>query len=179
MLHPLRFALALVTVALLLPAGEARPQATDAAVKAAFLPRFARYVEWPAAALPGGDAPFVLCVAGADPFGQALERSARAQSVDGHRITVRRLGAAARFDGCHIAYIHGSRSQPAGQMLAAIGNRPVLTVTDAANGGQRGIIHFAERSGRVGFFIDEAGAKRRGMGISSRLLALAIEVRQR
>jgi hypothetical protein len=41
------------------------------------------------------------------------------------------------------------------------------------------MIHFSMVSGRVRFFIDDAGAAERGLSISSRLLALAIGVRQR
>jgi uncharacterized protein DUF4154 len=75
--------------------------------------------------------------------------------------------------------VEGSRTQPAGQMLAALAHKPVLTVTDASNGGSRGIIHFTVVGGRVRFFIDQASAAERGMTISSRLLALALGVRQR
>ena len=58
------------------------------------------------------------------------------------------------------------------------GRKPVLTVTDASSGGQRGLIHFTNANGRVRFFIDQAGARQRGLMISSRLLALAVGVRQ-
>jgi hypothetical protein len=64
-------------------------------------------------------------------------------------------------------------------MLASIGRQPILTVTDARAGSNRGIIHFATVSGRVRFFIDEAAAAQRGLSISSRLLNLAVAVRTR
>jgi YfiR/HmsC-like len=41
------------------------------------------------------------------------------------------------------------------------------------------MIHFTVAGGRVRFFIDEAAAAERGLSISSRLLALALGVRQR
>lgn len=157
----------------------ASAQVSEADVKAAFLPRFARYVTWPAAASPKPGEPFVLCVIGSDPFGRSLDQAAGAQTVDGRRITVRRLRSAAGADGCHVAFIEGSRAQPAGQALAALGRKPILTVTDASSGGQRGLVHFTIANGRVRFFIDEAGAAQRGLSISSRLLALALGVRQR
>jgi hypothetical protein len=62
-------------------------------------------------------------------------------------------------------------------LLAALNRKPVLTVTDSASGGGRGIIHFSIVDGRVRFFIDQASAEQRGLGISSRLLALAVGVR--
>ena len=150
---------------------------TDTEVKAAFLPRFARYVTWPAAAMPKGGDPFVLCVVGGDPFGAALDEAARSQAVDGRRIVVQRMDSAAGTDGCQVAFVQGGKLHSA-QLIAALARRPVLTVTDAANGSQRGIIHFAVVGGRVRFFVDQASAARRGLTISSRLLALAIGVKQ-
>jgi hypothetical protein len=174
----LSLVLALIAAAAAFVPSSALAQASETAVKAAFLPRFARYVTWPAAAVPKSDDPFVLCVIGDDPFGGALDQAARSQSIDGKRIIVRRLGTAAGADGCQVAFVGGSPSQPVGQLLAAIGRKPVLTVTDARDGGQRGLIHFSIVGGRVRFFIDQAGAERRGLTISSRLLALAVGVRQ-
>nr|WP_314446735.1 YfiR family protein [uncultured Sphingomonas sp.] len=167
---------ALLPLLLVAPA-QLSAQPTDAAVKAAFLPRFARYVEWPPQVRPPGAAPMVLCVVGSDPFGSLLERAARSQMVDGHRILVRRFDNAPSSAGCHVAFVRGNRSLPTGQLLAAMANRPVLTVTDAADGGPRGIIHFQVVGNRVRFLIDNAGARRKGLTLSSRLLALAIEVR--
>ncbi|HET9810568.1 MAG TPA: YfiR family protein [Sphingomicrobium sp.] len=158
---------------------EARAQTSASEVKAAFLPRFARYVTWPPSARPSGSEPFVLCVIGNDPFGNSLDVAVRSQSVDGRRIVVRRMDSASGSGGCHIAFVAGSRSQPIGQQLAALRGRPILTVTDSGNGGQHGMIHFSIVSGRVRFFIDEAEARGRGLTISSRLLALAIGVTQR
>jgi hypothetical protein len=121
----------------------------------------------------------VLCILGRDPFGSLLEQAARSQGVDGHPIIVRRLADASGARGCHLAFVGGSSHQPTGQMLAALGGLPIITITDARGGAQRGIIHFALVSGRVRFFIDEAAAAKRGLAISSRLLGLAVAVRAR
>lgn len=166
-------------IALLLSAAAwAAAQPTDTDVKAAFLPRFARYVSWPASAAPRSSDPFVLCVIGNQQFGSAVDVASRSQSVDGRRIVVRKLPSGSAAGGCQIAFISGTALQPAGQVLSAIGNRPILTVTDGGGGGVRGIIHFAVVGGRVRFFIDQAAAQQRGLTISSRLLALAVGVRQ-
>lgn len=164
---------------LALAPAQAFAQASDAAVKAAFLPRFARYVTWPPAATPKGTNPFVLCVIGSDPFGPMLDDAARSQSVDGRKIAVRRMDGAAGADSCQIAFIGGSKGQTPAQMLGALSGKPLLTVTDGGTGGPRGMIHFTVVGGHVRFFIDEASAAQRGLAISSRLLALAIGVKQR
>jgi hypothetical protein len=170
--------LVLASAAALLP-GQARALVSETEVNAAFLPRFARYVTCPSIMRPQPGQAFQICVVGADPFGSALDRAAAGQLVEGHKIVVRRVGTEAAASNCHIAFIQGSKTQPAGQMLAALDGRPVLTVTDARGGSQRGMVHFSMVSGRVRFFIDEKEAARRGLGINSRLLALAVGVRPR
>jgi len=162
-----------LAVALLHPiAASAEP--TDVSVKAAFLPRFVRYVTWPTAAMPHGSDPFVLCVIGSDPFGQLLDQAAGSQSIDGRHIIVRRMNSTAAAGDCQVAFVASNRLDE----LSDFGGRPVLTVTDGAAAGPRGIIQFAVVGGRVRFFIDQALAERRHLNISSRLLALALGVRQ-
>jgi len=159
--------------------GPALAQASEQAVKAEFLPRFARYVSWPPRAQPGRGAPVNLCIIGRDPFGQLADRAAATQPAGDHPIRLHRLRSADGASRCHIAFVQGESGQATGQLLAALARWPVLTVTDARHGAQRGMIHFANVGGRVRFFIDDAAAAQRGLGISSRLLALAIGVRER
>lgn len=174
-----RLLTALTATALLGVAVPAQSAVTENDVKAAFLPRFARYVDWPVSAVPGGSAPIVLCVIGSDPFGDGLDAAARSQSVDGKRILVRRLSSVAGAGGCQIAYVGATNGESVGQLLVALRGKPILTVTDERNGSARGIIHFLVVDGRVRFAIDNADAARRGLTISSRLLALAVSVKQR
>lgn len=159
-------------------AGHQEP-AADTAVKADFLPKFPRYVEWPAQARPAEGVPYQLCVVGTDPFGAQLDRAAASELIGRHAVSVRRVADGAETDGCHVAYVHGATAEDTDRLLAAIGARAILTVTDTGGGTQRGMIHFARQNGRIRFFIDDAAAAARGLTISSRLLALAIGVRQR
>ena len=163
-------------LAIALPAGAARAQVSDVAVKAAFIPKFARYVTWPASAPGQADHQLVICVIGDDPFGAMLNQAAAGQTVAGKPLVVKRLSSSAEASDCAIAFVDGPHT---GEKLAALGHRPVLTVTDARTSPQRGVIHFVIVDGRVRFFIDNAQAQARGLTISSRLLALAIGVNQK
>jgi uncharacterized Zn-binding protein involved in type VI secretion len=167
-LRPLWAALALLAF----PAPAQAPP-SDLAVKAAFLTKFPAYVAWPPAARPRPGAPLQICLVGGDPFGRLIDEAARGQQVDGHPLQVRRIGAAGQAGSCHIAYVEGG-SAP----LQALQGKPVLTVTDARAGAQPGMIHFVIHQGRVRFNIDEAQAARSGVGISSRLLGIALSVRR-
>lgn len=169
----------LLALALLVGAASAPAQPSEESVKAAFLPRFARYVAWPPTTAPVPGAPFQLCLIGRDPFGRLLDRAASSELIDGHAVAVRRLASAGQAGGCHLAFVQGAAPADTARALAALRTQPILTVTDARAGRQRGMIHFTIVGGRVRFFIDEAAAAERGLQISSRLLALAAGVRQR
>lgn len=171
-LRPLRLLpAALALFALPAPAAG---QPSDVAVKAAFLTKFPAYVAWPAAARPRPGAPLHICILGGDPFGRLIDTAARGQQVDGHPLQVRRLGAPDQAGGCHVAFVQGG----APAMLQGLQGKPVLTVTDARAGARGGMIHFVIHRGRVRFNIDEAQAAKSGVGISSRLLGIALSVRR-
>jgi hypothetical protein len=155
-------------------AGWAQGGSLEYAVKAAYLAKFAPFVEWPPASLAPGAA-LQVCIAGPDPFGPAIDRAMAGQAVADHRIQLVRL---ARVDGqapCHILYIRGSRLQSAAEALAAVRGRPVLTVTDAAERGPaHGLLHFVLVDNRVRFEVDPAAVAASGLMISSKLLNLAL-----
>lgn len=155
------------------------PQSLEYAVKANYLVRFTAFVDWPPAALGAPSAPVDICVLGEVPFGDALERSAAGQAVNGRPLRVRRLDRIDAASGCHVAYIGRTPGVSTAETLRTLANAPVLTVTDARRGGERGVIHFAVSDNRVRFHVDEASASRSGLSISSRLLSLALSVRRR
>lgn len=161
--------------AALLAAPPASAQSATA-VKAAFLARFGRYVEWPPSA---EGAALQVCTIGGSAFSSAEQRLITAENIEGNPVRYRHLASTDGAETCGVAFLAGSATQSVGQMLAVLSRRPVLTVTDASLGGQRGIIHFIVAGGRVRFFIDDAQAAAQKLGISSRLLDLAIGVRGR
>jgi hypothetical protein len=64
-------------------------------------------------------------------------------------------------------------------MQGALDDKPILTVTDASLGTERGMVHFTLKDGRVRFYIDDARAAHGNLAISARLLSLAITVKAR
>lgn len=151
-------------------------EAPESAVKAAYLTKFAPFVVWPATAYSNANAPLVICVQGADPFGGELERLSAGKRLGSHPIIVRRVETLEPDSGCHIAYVAGSPAQPASAALKAVAQAPVLTVTDEESpGGGKGIVRLFLSNGRVRFAIDPDMASRAGLTISSKLRALAME----
>ncbi len=156
-------------------ASAATPPVVEMAVKAAFLPKFAPYVSWPAASLPNPASPIVLCVAGADPFARLVDEAAAGQKIEQHPLAVRRT--AGDTAGCQLLFV-GAPPKRA-EMLKAMRGAPVLTVTDARQGADHGIVHFIVQGGRVRFAIDDAMAAESNLTISAKLLSLAASVTPR
>ena len=151
----------------------------DVQVKAAYLARLAPFVVWPATLFAGPNVPLTLCVQGADPFGPALDQMTSGQGVGSHPIIVRRVERLDADSGCQIAYLGGSPAQSQAAALKAVDGKPVLTVTDGdGEGGGKGIVHFVLIGGRVRFEIDAGRADQCGLTISSKLLALAADVKR-
>lgn len=171
--------LSTLAAAATLAASPAHAQASEDAVKAAFLPKFARYIDAPSAR-PAETQPFYLCLIGRDPFRGMIDKAAGSEMIEGHPVAVRRFAStdSPAIAGCNIAYVSGATDAVTMQMLAVLRRQATLTVTDGRWGKARGMIHFAVVGGRVRFHIDQGSASARGIAISSRLLALAVEVKQ-
>jgi len=148
-------------------------------VKAAFLAKFAAYVNWPPAAIGAPGDPIQLCILGRDPFGAELDQTVVRQRVDLHPLLVRRLAGTAGTAGCHLAFLGGSPTQSVAAMEEALRGKPILTVTDGSLGTERGMVHFMLKDGRVRFHIDDARAGQSNLAISARLLSLALTVKSR
>jgi len=159
-------------------APRADPQALELAVKATYLYRLAAFVTWPGedAAAPAG--PVTLCVQGADPFGDILDRLIAGRRPGGRPIVVKRVARLEPRSGCQIAYVAGGPGQSSAQALEAVNAAPVVTVTDEARGGARGMVHLIEDGPHVRFSIDAAQATESGVTISSKLMALAVTVKR-
>jgi hypothetical protein len=148
--------------------------ATEYQVKAAFLFNFAKFVEWPADAFPGVDAPLQICLLGQDPFGREFEEVIGDKSVNGHRIEVIHPSGVPQARGCQIIFVSSSEKRQALEILRGLRGATVLTVGDSAGfAGMGGIINFVLDDGRVRFEITVKAAERAHLKISARLLTVA------
>jgi hypothetical protein len=143
-------------------------------VKAAFLYNFLKYVQWPNQALAVGE-PIRICILGADPFGQILDRTIANRTVEQHPLEVRRISRPGNsIYVCHLAFMSHAETHRYPDWFAAIGEKPILTVgeePDFINAG--GAIEFVLIEDKVRFDINEQALTRAGVSLSSRIMALA------
>lgn len=147
---------------------------TEDAVKAAFLYRFAAYVEWPRGALDSGH--FIIGVAGADEVAAQLQKLLPGRTLQSRPAEVRQVSGAADLDGLQILYV--SRSSPQRRaLLTAAARQPVLVVTDEEGGlTAGGVINFLPVGRNVRFEVSLPAAELKGLKINAGLLSVAARV---
>jgi len=157
-----------------------RVEATEASVKAAFLSKFAGYVEWPAGTWATHDGPFVFGVLGSDEIAAELAKATAGRNVDGHPMTVRRVREGESLRGVHALFVGRGAAERLATLLRAAQQPAILTVTEAERGLEAGsVINFVLADDRVGFEVSLEAAERHGLKISSRMLGVARRVVQR
>jgi hypothetical protein len=144
-------------------------------VKAAFLLNFAKFITWPTE--NASTTTFPLCIVGTDLFGEALT-GIETQAIGGKKIQLRFPATTAKDLGqCRMLFVSQSEQQNVSRILSLIDGKPVAAVSDVegfADAG--GIFEFRDIRGRLSFIINNSSAKKQGLGISSSLLNLAVDV---
>ena len=156
------------------------PRSLEYEVKGQYLFNFLSFVEWPAASFTRADAPFRICLAGADSFGGTLDALVQGQRVQGHSIVVDRLKDETTVGTCQVVFV----SRVDGERLAAIAkateHRSVLIVGETPKVlEQCGAIVFVLEGERVRFDISLAGLAAHNLKASAKLLQVAREASDR
>jgi hypothetical protein len=141
-------------------------------IKAAYLYRFAGYAEWPEGAFARPDSPLSIGIWGNDELADDLARLVATRTIDGRRFEVRRV----RLDtlaGVHVLFITRERLARVPGALAAA-PRGTLVVTESEGALQQGsAVNFVTIEGQIRFELSLEAAERRGLKLSSRLVAVS------
>ncbi|MGZ4965619.1 MAG: YfiR family protein [Chthoniobacterales bacterium] len=144
-------------------------------VKAAYLFKFTKFVEWPSSAYSSPQAPFVIGIVGRDPFG-GLDRILEGKQLGEHEFQVRTVSAgdAAGLRACQMIFVTAAEQHRLGDILAAVQGRAVLVVGETEGfAGAGGTLGFDLRQSRLGVEVNSAAAQRARLKISSQLLNIA------
>jgi hypothetical protein len=148
------------------------------AVKAAFLFRFASFVQWPAD--QHADGPFVIGVFGSDPVADQLGQLLPGMNVRGQAAEVRRVTKPSELDGVRILYVGAGPAARSRAVREKAMTLPILLVTDRDHEfGAGGVINFIDAPRNVRFEVSLLAADRARLTIDSALLAVAARVQRR
>jgi len=139
-------------------------------VKAAFLFRFLSFMEWPQAS----SAPIVIGLVGADEIAAELERLVPGRTAQGRPVAVRRLKPGESPAGVHVVMVGRGEAE----RIAPLARQGAFVVGESEGALDRGAaINFLVDEGKVRFEVSLPAAERSKVRISSRMLAVAHNVR--
>lgn len=134
--HLLAFAILAMSLVLATTVDAAPPPAVGSGdpllrVKAAYLYKFAGYVEWPHGVFASEDSPIVVGVVGDDEFEEVLSHMIVGKTVNGRPLVTRRLAAESPLQGIHMLFV-GALDKSTLQVIGdAVRGKPVLVVSGA------------------------------------------------
>ena len=151
----------------------------ESTIKAVFLFNFSKYVTWSATEV-GDRSPseIRICVTAEDAFFSLLKSAVQGEDVDGKPLVPVALDGLDAAASCQILYVGAADSADGKAWLNAVRGRQVLTVADGSLNDDT-VIAFIHEGNRIRFDINRAAAQTRGLHISSKLLRLARQVRDR
>jgi hypothetical protein len=147
-------------------------------VEAAFLYRFAGFVDWPPEAFAGQD--FTIAVLGSDSIFRELQQMLPNHPLKNRPAQVRRIRGLDELRDAQILFVGPRYNDELKMVTARVANRPVLVVTASDHGLDDGsCVNFLVVDRRVRFEVSLTAADRVGLKVSSELLSVAVRVQGR
>jgi hypothetical protein len=147
-------------------AGEA---AREYPLKAAFLFKLTRYVQW-----PPSPRPFTIGILGDDPFGEVLDQIVRGEVVQKRPVILKRSRDAADLTACDVVFVGRSEKDRLREILSDLNKSKILSVGETEGFCRSGgIVNLIVENGRLSFEINSLAAKRKGIVIDPQVLSLA------
>jgi hypothetical protein len=182
--HPRRRSKAIATllaVLFILASQDAGSQNLEYRLKAEFIERFTRFIQWPESSGNSPPAMFTLCIAGPNPFGTYLETMARQVLIHGRRLEIKYEVSFGDMESCHAVYISQSAMKEIDQMVHLTMNKPILTIADTPGAAEKGVmINLYTEENLLRFEINKRKVEASGLHFSSKLLKRAriVDVKQ-
>jgi hypothetical protein len=156
-----------------LAAAQTKP--TEPQMKAAFLYNFVKFIEWPDVLAAE---PITVCVFGSPAVAESLRAATQERRGQDRDLSVAQVTSEIVPKNCQLVYVAGTEERGARKWLAALTGSTAFSVSDFARFAKLGgVANFFVEDGRLRFAVNVDAARRTGLRISSRLLALATIVK--
>jgi YfiR/HmsC-like len=153
------------------------PGLQERQVKAAYLYKFAGFVDWPDGSFERPDSPLLIGVAGDAALAEQLELSVAGHSVNGRVVQVKKVRRGEPLAGLHMLYLGGLDKALAQEMLVASRGLALLTVSDSDEVHAMGsMINFVMAGDRMRFDVALKPVAQAHIRISARMLLAAYRV---
>lgn len=156
------------------PCVGAQAKAEDRLIMATYVFHCVSFTTWPEDAFSAPGDPYRLVIAGQDPFGPRIDEVMRREKVRGRGLSVRRSRSGDGLEGVHLVFVGEGDEALMRRVIAAVAERPVLTVgLRAGFCAAGGMVTFRTERARIGLEIHLAAVKRARLHMDSRILDVA------
>lgn len=147
-------------------------------LKAGFIERFTRFIEWPANANMDDQAqPFVIGVIGDDPFDGNLDKFYKKTSIKNKKVDIHYYSSPDQIKPCNILFISESKHDEIESILKSLKSDSILTMADTDGYAEKGVmINFIIKEDKIRFEINESSIKQSKLKVSHLLLRQATVV---
>jgi len=145
-------------------------------LKAVFLERFTRFIDWPEDTSQKNTAEsFVINVIGNPEFSELLRNVYQTQKIQGKRVIIQDINNPGEIQKPHLLFISHTTDKVLNSILEQTRNTPTLTVSDAEGFAEKGVMinFFMSRKQKIRFEINELAVKESELYISYKLLSVA------
>lgn len=153
-------------------------QTGEYTIKAVFLERFTRFIEWPEElAISDTLKPFDIVVIGENPFGATLDQIYTTQKIRNKKVKIRYISNLQEISSCHLLFISKSKKNNLIKILSYTMKNHILTISDTEDFAEMGVlINFYDAENKIKFEINESAVRDSGLSMSYLLLKYAIIV---
>ncbi len=110
-------------------------------LKASWLERISRFIEWPEEAFNSDtSSPFVISVIGNNPFGDILDKTFEDMKIKDRSVQIRIISDISEIPGSHILFVSSSKRSSISDILQYTKNRSIVTVSDTEGFGELGVL---------------------------------------
>lgn len=144
-------------------------------LKAAFLEKFSRMIEWPTDYWSVEKSEyFEIVVLGDNPFGKKLDQLYSQQKIKNRPVKIRYIQSMDEIGSCQILFISPSMNKKIPQIINKIGQKAILTVSQVKGFCEiGGHINFYIAASKIKFQINDKATKKVNIKISHLLLQYA------
>ena len=144
-------------------------------MKAVFLERFTRFVEWPPqVAINDKLQPFIIAVIGKNPFGTKLDTIYSTRKIRDKKVKIIYISNVNEIKGCHLLFVSKSEKNEFYKIISLTRDKPILTIGDAKGFAENGgLINFYTHDNLIRFEVNEKAVRESGLSMSYLLLKAA------
>jgi len=140
-------------------------------LKAAFIEKFARFIDWPDDKFEKSDTFFEITVLGKNPFGDKLDKLYSKQKIKNLPVKIKYVSTINEIGNPHLLFISPSMKNSIQAIINVVKDKSILTIGQTSGFCEKGVhINFKLIKSKLKFQINELSAKKSNLKINHLLL---------